>query len=166
MNKKIYTILFLIIIIIIGGYYYLYYQSPIIQDGQNEQEVQEQQDDTSQSDQLNQDEILNDNEYSDVVKNVIDGVFQKAENNLIYVQVKDEDLIKAIKLTDDTSFSRMNFSSKIELINEIDITLSDLVEGDQISVVAFYEECDNENECSGDMIASTVRQINVEIEVE
>ena len=156
MNKKIYTILFLIIIIIIGGYYYLYYQSLVPVDIQ-----------LNQPDQLNQDEILNNNnECSAMVNKIIDGVFQKAENNLIYVQVKDEDLIKAIKLTDDTSFSRMNFSSKIELINEIDITLSDLVEGDQISVVAFYEECDNENECSGDMIASTVRQINVEIEVE
>ena len=156
MNKKIYTILFLIIIIIIGGYYYLYYQSLVPVDIQ-----------LNQPDQLNQDEILNNNnECSAMVNKIIDGVFQKAENNLIYVQVKDEDLIKAIKLTDDTSFLRMNFLYTMEVINQVDITLNDLVEGNQVSVIALCEKCINENECSGDMIASAVRHINVEVEVE
>ena len=155
MNKKIYGILFLVFILFIGGYYYSYYQSPATQNEQNE---------VSQSDQNNFDKLPESNKCSKLVNEIIDGTFQKVENNLFYFQVKDSDFIESVKLTSDTLFLRMNFLSTMEIINQLDITLTDLTEGDSISVVALCEECDNEEECAKEKIALIVRQINVEVE--
>lgn len=155
MNKKIYVILFLVIILSIGGYYYLYYQSPVTQNEQNE---------ASQSNQNNSDELPENNKCSKLVNKIIDGTFQKVENNLFYFQVKDNDFIESVKLTSDTLFLRMNFSSTMEIINQLNITLTELTEGDLISVVVLCEECDNEEECAKEKIALIVRQMNVEVE--
>lgn len=132
MNKKIFIFCLIIFILIIAAanYYYFIYQKPI--------------ENQSSEEQTGQEEVLGDqesNEESGELTNVvIDGIFQKTEDNFIYIIPKDEDVVEQIKLTEETIFSEMVFSSQIEFIEERDISLSDLEEESSISIVVVYDE--------------------------
>jgi len=135
MNKK--TIIFLCLIIFIVGAYYFFYQ----QSSEDEETAE------PSLPILGRVEIL--------ISVVIDGLLQKIENNIIYLQPKDrEDPLKAVNLTEATTFSEMVFSSKGELLEQKDISLVDLKEGNQVSIAAFYYEDKPEEKT-----ASVVRRI-------
>lgn len=104
---------------IAGAGYYFFYQQPTVDQEEASAE-----------------------EKCGVLTNIfIDGVFQKAENNFIYIQPKDkEDSIETIKLTDETTFLEVSLSIEMELTGQENISLTDFKEGDQVSVVALYDE--------------------------
>ena len=66
----------------------------------------------------------------------------KMENGFIYVQLKDEKgSIQAIKLTKETNFLEMVLSLETsKLIGFKSINLSDLKEGDQVSILISADE--------------------------
>lgn len=69
---------------------------------------------------------------------IIDGVFQRVEDNYLYLQPRDEDLTGVIKLTEETRFSEMTLSGT-SVVGEEEINLADFKEGNHISVVALYD---------------------------
>ena len=143
MNKK--TIIFLCLIIFLVGVYYFFYQRPS-------------EDDETAEPSLPIDgrvEIPDCQECGALISVVIDGLLQKIENNIIYLQPKDrENPLEAVNLTEATTFSEMIFSSEGELLEQKDISLVDLEEGNQVSIAAFYYEDKPE-----DKTASAVRRI-------
>lgn len=94
-----------------------------------------------------------------LVNEVVDGVFQKTENNFLYFIPKDKERTEAIALTDKTEFFVLNFSKEMEMISQTKISLEEFSQEDQISVVAL---CDSEN--PDDRKALVVRKIAVEPE--
>jgi len=126
MNKKIFISFCLIIFIIIiaGAGYHFFYQKPTVPLG-NES---------------------SDSEKCGVLKNaIIDGVFQKVKNSSIYIQPKgEENSIETIKLINETNFLEMTLSKEMEIIGQEVIKLTDFKQGDQVSVVALYDELNPE----------------------
>jgi len=155
MKKSIffYLIFFLVSIIITGGIisgYYFFYQKKV-------QPFQS---------RINQDKTTKEEECGRLTNVIIDGTFDKIENNLLYFQPKGEELIKAIKITSQTEFWEMvlykETESKGERIeSQKDIESTDLKKGDPISIIAL---CDI-NDCSINnlegKIASVVRRMVV-----
>lgn len=93
-----------------------------------------------------------------ILKNaIIDGVFQKVENNSIYIQPKgEENSIKIIKLINETTFLEMILSEEMEVVGQEIIKLTDFKQGNQISIIALYDELNLEEKT-----ALIVRQVKV-----
>lgn len=131
MSKKIFILTGLIILILIiaaADYYYFFYEEPVDDNDQEQEQTSESQ------------TVV---EESDVPENlIIDGVFQKVEDNLMYIQVEGTE--EVVKLTEETIFSEMVLSSEGEVVEEKDINLSDLEEENRLSIVAFYDESNPE----------------------
>ncbi|MBU1177469.1 hypothetical protein KKH96_03425 [Patescibacteria group bacterium] len=143
MNKKIFIFLsiaiFVVAIVIAGGYYF--YKNPIDNNYQNNN--------TSQK----TDEPINGECEGDQciveTNNIIDGVFQKTENSLLYFQPKDKDEVTSIKIADDAVFAEVTFSVSFENIGEKSISLTDFNNGDQISVVVRSNSSTEEEDVVG-----------------
>jgi len=135
MIKKIFISIGLIVLILIiaAAYYYFIYQNPVENQNSEEQTSQEEE-------QTSEGEVLDNQELTNII---IDGIFQKIENNLIYIQVDGEE--KTVKLTEGTIFSEMTFSAEMEVLNETNINLTDLVEGNDISISAIYNQTQPED---------------------
>jgi len=126
MNKKIFISFCLIIFIMViaGAGYYFFYQRPAIP-------LEEESSETEECGML--------------TNAIIDGVFQEVRNNSIYIQSKgEEDSIKTIKLTKETAFLEIVLSEEMEIIGQKVIRLTDFKQGDQVSVVALYDELNPE----------------------
>jgi len=93
-----------------------------------------------------------------ILKNaIIDGVFQKVENNSIYIQPKgEENSIKIIKLINETTFLEMILSEEMEVVGQKVIKLTNFKQGNQISIIALYDELNLEEKT-----ALIVRQVKV-----
>ena len=133
MSKKIFIFLSIAIfvaVIIIGGYYF--YKNPI-DNNQSNNNIS----DTSESDneECEGDQCVVVTETNDV----IDGIFQKTENGLLYVKPKDSEEVQAIKMAENIIFSEITFSKSFEDIGERNISLTDFKNGNQISVVVIYD---------------------------
>ncbi len=88
---------------------------------------------------------------------VIDGQFQKVEDNLIYLASKDNlEFVEIIALNEETKFSEIKFSSDLEMIEEKEISLTDFKEGDNISIVALCGESELDK-----VVAANIRIIIV-----
>lgn len=93
----------------------------------------------------------------DIVYSIIDGIFQKMKNSLIYVRLKDKkNVTKAIKITEKTIFSEMTLSTDTKVLKEKNIKRSDFKEGDQVSVVLIPSEVKPKEK-----LASVVRRVIV-----
>ena len=132
MNKKIFIFLLIAVflaIIIAGGYYF--YKNPIgnndYQNNNISKETNDPVDSSCEGDQC----IVETNK-------TIDGIFQKIENDLLYIKPKDSEEIQSIKMATDIAFSEITLSESYENIGEKSIVLADLVNGNQISVVVIY----------------------------
>ncbi len=110
--------------VIAGAGYYFFYQRPAIP-------LEEESSETEECGML--------------TNAIIDGVFQEVRNNSIYIQSKgEEDSIKTIKLTKETAFLEIVLSEEMEIIGQKVIRLTDFKQGDQVSVVALYDELNPE----------------------
>lgn len=148
MSKKTFIstgLIILILIIAAIGYYYLLYEEPV----DDKDQAQEQE---SESQAVVEESNVPENTVPENI--IIDGIFQKAEDNSMYIQVEDKE--EVIKLTEETIFSEMILSSEGEIVEEKDINLSDLGEENRLSIVAFSDESNLEEK-----IALAVRRIIV-----
>ncbi len=160
MNKKIYTILFLIVVLFLGGYYYFYFQN-------SEVKTQDDQNEVVQEEQNGEVEVSGGGECPIGVNRIIDGAFQKTEDGFIYLQIEGQDSVEMIKVTDDTSFLKIDLTSSMDVIDQSNITVDELGEGNQLSVISLCNECaENEEGCIEEKTALTVRYMNVEGERE
>lgn len=132
MNKRI-PIFICLIVFALGGYYYFFNQRQEPPVSINQEEPSEE----PQKEVIGQCSVA-------ASKNrvAIDGILQKMENGFIYVQLKDEKgSIQAIKLTKETNFLEMVLSLETsKLIGFKSINLSDLKEGDQVSILISADE--------------------------
>ena len=132
MSKKIFIFLsiavFLAIVIIAGGYYF--YKNPIDNNQQNNQasEVNKTDNEKCEGDQC-----------ITVTNDIVDGVFQKIEGGFLYFQPKDDSSIQLVKMTDNIVFREITLSDSFESIGEKNISLTDFVNGDQVSATISYE---------------------------
>lgn len=100
------------------------------------------------------------NECGQLYNVIIDGTFEKIEKELLFLQPKENsEQINIVNLTDKTEFFKMNLSSDMQVLGQTETNLSELKEGDSISIVAM---CDSEN--SDEKTALIVRKIVVEPE--
>jgi len=112
MNKKLPISIFLIVLILIIAaanyyYYFIYQKAEVNQDSEN---------------QDNQEEMIDEQENAqEPVSNFLEGVFQKQEDNFAYIIPKDKEAAEKIKLTEETVFSEIIFSSQLEVIEEKEI---------------------------------------------
>jgi len=141
MNKKIFIFLsiaiFLVAIIIVGGYYF--YKNPIDNNQSN-----------NQNSNLNTDNQECEGDQCIIeTNNIIDGVFQKTENDLLYFQSKDKNEITLIKIADEAVFKEVTLSGSFENIGEKNISLTDFNDGDQISVVVRSNSSTEEEDVVG-----------------
>jgi len=123
-NKTIspyYLIIFILVIAVIG--YFLFYQE--------EKTTEETAPEIGQP-------TTPDEECGMLTNVIVDGVFQKIEDGFLYLQPKEKELPGIVELTEETKFSEMTLS-ETEVIGEKKIESTDLEEGDQISVIAFYD---------------------------
>jgi len=135
MSKKIFISIGLIILILIiaaANYYYFIYQKPVENKSSEEQTGQGEE-------QTGEEEVLDNQELANLI---IDGILQKVEDDFMYIRVEDKEEI--VKLTGETTFSEMTFSTEMELIEEKDISLSDIEEGNSISIIVPYNEDNGE----------------------
>ena len=149
MNKKLFISIFLIVFILIiaaaNYYYYFIYQKS----GENQ----------NPEEQNNQEEISKEQEnIQESASNFVEGVFQRQEDNFIYIMPKDKDAAERIKLTEETVFSEIIFSSQLEAIEEKEIDRSIIREGD--SVISFFFNDD----ATEDKTALALKRIIVEDE--
>ncbi len=136
MSKKIFISIGLIILILIiaaANYYYFIYQKPVENKSSEEQTSQEEE-------QTGEEEVLDNQELANLI---IDGILQKVEDDFMYIRVEDKEEI--VKLTEGTIFSEMTFSAEMEVLNETNINLTDLVEGNDISISAIYNQTQPED---------------------
>jgi cell division protein YceG involved in septum cleavage len=149
MNKKLSIPIFLILLILIIAaanycYYFIYQKAEVNQDSEN---------------QDNQEGIIDEQENAqEPASNFLEGVFQKQEDNFAYVIPKDEEDAEKIKLTEETVFSEVIFSSQLEVIEEKEIDRSVIKEGNPI--VVFFSSDDT----TEDKIALALKRIIVENE--
>jgi len=130
MNKKIFIFLSIAIlvvaIIIAGGYYF--YKNPIDSDYQNNNTSQKT--DEPINEECEGDQCITVTEANEV----IDGVFQKIEDGLLYFQAKDSDTVQSIKMLENAAFSEVTLSESYENMGEKNINLTDFSNGNSISV--------------------------------
>jgi len=119
MNKNIYIILLLIVVVIAGGYYYYNYS----QQSEPQAEIQEQapadQDDTCQP----------------AGNLVIDEVFERIDQGVVYLKTKEGNDLDSFSLSEEAVFSEITLSATLETLEQKDIVLGDLNQGDLVSVV-------------------------------
>ncbi len=157
MNKKtlpIILVLVLILIVFIGGYY-IYNTSvenenlPINNNSANNQQ-------NNQGCQGDECDVENSVDF-------FDGVFDRAEGNMVYFKPEGSEQLKAIAINDQTIFSELTLSEgseEYEVVSEESINLSDLVRGNNISVFAAYLNDDSESDNLG--LASKINRVIIE----
>ncbi|MFH1388007.1 MAG: hypothetical protein ABIG88_01750, partial [Patescibacteria group bacterium] len=77
-------------------------------------------------------------------KEIIDGVFQKIENGLLFFQSKDKDNIRSIKMVDGIIPVEVTLSESFENVGEKNINLTDFNDGDSISVFIGFDDVNEE----------------------
>jgi len=135
MSKKIFISIGLIVLILIiaAAYYYYFIYQKSVENKSSEEQTSQVEEQTGEEEELDNQELAN---------LIIDGVLQKVEDDFMYIRVEDKEEI--VKLTEETTFSEMTFSTEMELIKEKDISLSEIEEGNSISIIVLYNEDNSE----------------------
>ncbi len=157
MDKNIYIILLLVLAVVFGGYYY--YQSTTSEDRIQPEEPAGQS--SGQSDEQpsggSQGEILEGGRCQPSANIVLDGAFEKVENGVFHFTLKNKQNLEMVNLNDETVFSEILFSADLERISDKEISLADLAQGDQVSLLIACGQAEGDPK-----VATAIRRIEVE----
>jgi len=143
MTKKITISILTIIIVLTAGFLYLQSRKLKNQDSQLEQitsQIKEEEKQEAPGQPPEQKPTQESAYPAELATSNLDGVLEKIEDEVIYVKLNGQETVKTINLTDKTSYLEMRLSSKMELLGQKTISLSNLKGGDQVSVIVLYSK--------------------------
>lgn len=138
MTKKITISILTIIIVLTAGFLYLQSRKLKSQNSQLEQitsQIKEEEKQKTPGQPPEQKPTQESACPTELATFNLDGVLEKIEGEVIYVKLKDQETVKTINLTDKTIYLEIRFSSKMELLDQKTISLSNLKGDDQVSVI-------------------------------